>query len=271
MNNLRVSELNIYPIKSCAQVSLKFSHIDRFGLKDDRRWMIVDQKNGALTQRNQPLMAKIKATVEREKSSDALSLQIDGKSFNIPIAQFTGNPRIKQVTLWNDICDGLVAPDEINKQLSQYLGTKCSLVFMADDFQRFVEKDFAQAGETVSFADGYPILLTTEASLQQFCQWLGEPIAMSRFRPNLVLSGALPFAEDQWKTIRVGGVEFDVVKPCSRCMVPSIDPETLEQNPLVLKTLAKHRTQGKGVNFGQNLIPKSFGEIEVGADVEVLD
>jgi len=142
---------------------------------------------------------------------------------------------------------------------------------MAENFKRFVDRDFAKQGETVSFADGYPLLLTTDASLQQFNHWLGEPIGMNRFRPNLVLSGSLPFAEDEWKTIRIGNIEFDVAKPCARCMVPSIDPETLEQNPQVLKTLAKYRKQGNGVNFGQNLIPRSFGKIEVGEAVKILD
>ena len=271
MDLLRVSELNIYPIKSCAQVSLKNSIIDRFGLKGDRRWMIVDQKNGAITQRSHPLMAKITATAEHKEDGDILTLGLDGKSFQISCDQFTKHTDSNQVTLWDDVCDSLVAPQEINHQLSQFLNTSCSLVFMADDCQRLVDPDFAGNAETVSFADGFPILLTTEASLHQFNQWLGETIGMNRFRPNLVLTGSLPFAEDEWKTIRIGEIEFDVAKPCARCVVPSIDPQTLEHNPKVLKTLAKYRQRGKGVLFGQNLIPKSFGKIDVGAVVEILN
>ncbi len=237
MVKLKISELNIYPIKSSAQVSLDFSLIDRFGLQDDRRWMIVDQENRALTQRNQPLMAKIKATVSRHESSTSLTLQLDDKTHNIPISEFTKNPHLKKVSVWSDTCDGLMAPEEISHHLSKFLDTNCTLVYMPDDYQRFVDKKYASAGETVSFADGFPLLLTTEESLQQFNEWLGETITMTRFRPNIVLSGAAPFAEDQWKRIRVGEIEFEVAKPCSRCMVPSLDPETLEKNPRVLEIL----------------------------------
>ncbi len=270
MKALRVSVLNIYPIKSCAQVSLEVSPLDRFGLKYDRRWMIVDEQNVALTQRNIPLMATIKATVASMENGFNLTLLFGDQAHHIGLRDFSHHSLVERVSVWNDTCDGLPAPQKINHQLSEFLGTHCKLVYMPEDSQRFVNKKYATAGETVSYADGYPLLLTTEESLNQFNQWLGESITMNRFRPNLVISGSPPFAEDKWKSIRVGEIEIAVAKPCARCMIPSLDPESLEENPKVLTTLAIHRKQGKGVNFGLNIIPQSQGVIKVGDVVEIL-
>jgi uncharacterized protein YcbX len=145
---------------------------------------------------------------------------------------------------------------------------------MTDDLVRTVNPEYGQAGDQVSFADGFPLLLISEASLADLNSRLDAPVEMRRFRPNLVVDGNRPYAEDNWQRIRVGDVEFAGVKNCSRCVFTTIDPDSgvvhPDKEPLRTLSTYRRRPQG-GVYFGQNLIPRSGGVIRVGDPVTVLE
>ncbi len=266
-----VTELNRYPIKSMGQVVLSEAIIDRFGIQMDRRWMVVDEKNRFLTQRK---VAKMTAMSVVEKTCIAgqweLEISAGGSAQTVSLSTHFSGETIS-VSVWKDQCEALVASNDINQWLSEKIGINCRLVFMADDYHREVDPDYAMAGETVSFADGFPLLLTTQASLESFNTHLQRPIKMVRFRPNIVLSGSSPYEEDKWKRIRVGNMEFSVVKPCSRCVMPTINPQTSAREPEVFKALKAHRAVGRDVFFGQNIMPLSEGVVRIGDKVEVLE
>ena len=144
------------------------------------------------------------------------------------------------------------------------------MYFLPEDSVRPVDPAYAQAGDRVGFADGFPLLLTTQASLDAFNRELPSAIGMERFRPNIVVAGSEPYAEDGWRRLRIGEIEFDVVKPCSRCVIPSIDPQTAQKQAVVVQTLSRLRRRGDAVYFGQNLIQRGTGDIKRGDSVAVL-
>ena len=263
---LTLSALNIYPVKSLGGQSLQQSNVDRFGLQGDRRWLVVDRDGQFLTQRELPQMA----TVQVQHSANGLVLQCDGQKVEVvtPSAQALQ----RQVQVWGDSVLALDAGAYAAQWLSQCLGRDCLLVYMPDACQRAVDPDFALQGETVSFADGFPLLLIGSASLEAFNRHLEMPIAMDRFRPNLVVSGAEPYAEDGWRRLRIGAMEFDLVKPCSRCVMPSIDQSSGRKQPEVLKALAQHRRGAdRKTYFGQNLLYRQNGSLALGDAVTVLN
>ena len=156
--------------------------------------------------------------------------------------------------------------------LSDWLGISVRLVHIDGRFRRKLDPDYAVSDEDhTGFADGYPILVISEESLQDLNSKLDSPLPMNRFRPNIVVKGCKPFAEDTWKRIRIGEIEMAVVKPCPRCVVTMIDKGTLKKNQEPLKTLGKYRTRAGGVMFGMNVIPMGVGTIKVGMGVEVME
>jgi hypothetical protein len=163
------------------------------------------------------------------------------------------------------------AGDEAAEWLGRFLGTSCRLVCLPDDRVRAVDPEFARPGDQVGFADGFPFLVIARASLDDLNARLPEPLSMVRFRPNLVIGGATPYAEDGWRRIRVGALELRLVKPCSRCTVPTVDPATGERGPEPLRTLTGYRRRGNKVYFGQNAVHDGIGELAVGDPVEVLE
>lgn len=265
--SLTVSALYCYPVKSMGEIALSEATIDRFGVLNDRRWMLVDQQGKFVTQRQCAEMVHFKVAL----SCDELMITDvrDGSSLNVGFAAFSGE-QIMTVTVWRDQCLAWVANQDVNQWLADRLGRACRLVYMPESTQRYVDKGYAKQQETVSFADGFPLLLTTEASLDAINQHLDQSIEMLRFRPNLVISGSSPWAEDQWQRIRIGELEFDLVKPCSRCAIPTINRQTAQKEPQVFRVLKTHRTQEGEVYFGQNLLPQGQGVIQVGDRVELL-
>jgi uncharacterized protein len=158
---------------------------------------------------------------------------------------------------------------------SAYLGRTVRLVHLDDPTRRPVDPEYGRDGDTVSFADGYPLLLTSTGSLDELNRWLtddGEqPVPMTRFRPSAVVTGTAPWAEDHWRRIRIGPVAFRVAKPCGRCVVTTIDQLTGARGPQPLKMLGRHRNLDQQLVFGQNLIPDSAGVIRIGDPVEILE
>ena len=176
------------------------------------------------------------------------------------------------VEIWEDRCEALAADKLAERWISDYLGKRCNFVFMPEHSNRQVDSDYAIGRNQVAFSDGFPLLLISKSSLFDLNSRVSEKITMKRFRPNLVVKNTDPYQEDNWEAIRIGDCELQIVKPCSRCVLTTVDPETGKfSGKEPLKTLAKFRKFYGEVVFGQNLIPLSSVKLEVGMKVEVLN
>lgn len=267
-----LSEINIYPIKSLSGISLKNSIVENRGLQFDRRWMLVDEKNNFLTQREFPKMA----TVSVEIAKDNLNVSCENQTLEIPFEPNTNESA--SVKIWSSRCRARVYETRINEWFSDVLETNCRLVLMPEETKRKVNYFYAvHKTDVVSFADGYPVLLIGESSLADLNSRLDAPIPMNRFRPNLVVSDSDAFAEDGWKQVKIGNVIFHIVKPCARCVITTIDQTKGEKQGIEpLKTLSSYRIPKRSVKkkilFGQNLIAENVGEIlKVGDKVEIIE
>lgn len=267
---IEISELAIYPVKSCAQLQVTAAKVDSFGLHMDRRWMIVDKNRKFLTQRQLASMCLI-----------SVSLTGNGVILNAPdmpscTVTATNLEKTQQVIVWDEQCNGMDCGDEVANWLSTFLQQACRLVYFPEEEFRQVDLDFAQPGERTAFSDGFPFLLISEASLQDLNTRILQSgsqtsLEMRRFRPNIVVKGCEAFAEDKWKKIQIGDIILRVVKPCKRCVIPTIDPDTGIKGDEPLKTLRTYRKQDKKILFGQNVIAESMGKFEVGMAVNILE
>lgn len=275
MEELTVSGIYIYPVKSLGGIALEESAVENKGLQYDRRWMLVDEKGDFLTQREIPEMATLKVEPgERELKIFAKN----GENISISLAENQNAEEIK-VSVWKSRLTAKTAEDAVNQWFSDALKLNCRLVQMTENSKRIVSPLYAvrKYRDEVSFADGYPLLLIGEKSLEDLNAKLENPVPMNRFRPNVVFKNGAAFAEDKWKKIRVGETIFHVVKPCARCVVTTINQETGEiagKEPL--KTLSTYRLVKRGgkskINFGQNLIAENAGaKIRVGDKVEIIE
>ncbi|MEH6626249.1 MAG: MOSC domain-containing protein [Motiliproteus sp.] len=265
-----VSELFFYPLKSARGLSIDQAQLDRFGICQDRRWMLVDDSGVFVTQRKTPRLALVDVLLEENN----LTLSVAAALQDYPTLRLTtptADSHQRRVQVWNDCCDALDAGNEAADWFSGFLRTSVRLVYMPDSTQRQVDLEYAKEGDVVSFADGFPLLLTTQASLDDLNQRLLHTIDISRFRPNVVASGSAPFAEDQWRKIRIGGVYFQVAKPCERCIMTTVDRHTGTKGKEPLATLSKFRRINNKVLFGQNLIHLNQGTIHRGDKIEVLE
>jgi uncharacterized protein YcbX len=263
---IQVSGLFIYPIKSCGGTGVERATLDAKGFVDDRRFMIVDDAGCFLTQRELPRLALIAPRTD----ADTLSLTAPGMTpVSISIVRGPGN---QTVTVWDDTCSAIDQGDAASAWLSAFLDTRCRLVRLADDTVRRIDPTYATSPEDeVSFADAYPLLLIGEASLADLNGRLDTPLPMNRFRPNVVVSGSAPYAEDTWRSIEIGDVRAQVVKPCVRCVTTTVDQATGDRGKEPLRTLATYRKGPRGVMFGQNVIHTTAGTINVGDDLRVID
>ncbi len=262
---MELSELNIYPVKSLAGTSLTHSIVDDFGLHNDRRWMLVDKQGKMLTQRKLARMC----LVHPQPTSSGIRMSAPGMAdMEVSIASPENTCKVQ---VWHDVCNAYDAGDQAALWLSEFLATNCRLAYFPDDEVRQLDQDYAQADDKTAFSDGFPFLLISQASLDDLNSRLETPVTMSRFRPNLVISGSKAFEEDQWKRIRIGDMTFRLVKPCSRCNIPTIDPDTGEKGKEPIKTLSEYRKRDNRVYFGQNVIADSTGELAIGMAVEVLE
>jgi uncharacterized protein len=262
-----VSNLIYYPIKACRGFELAQTHVEPMGLADDRRMMVVTPEGEQVTQREHAKLAHVLPTLK----NDTLTLSapaFDSIHFTI---QRTGAGW--PVNIWkNKGINAIDQGDESAQWFSDWLGAPVRLVHIAAGIQRRLNPEYAvHADDHTGFADGYPILIISEASLQDLNSKLDLALPMNRFRPNLVVEDCEPFAEDTWKRIRVGDVEMALVKPCDRCVVTTIDKESLEQGKEPLKTLNTYRKQAGGVMFGMHTIALNEGHIKIGTRVEILE
>lgn len=260
---MKLTEINIYPIKSLAGISLQSSPLDAMGLRYDRRWMLVTPAGKFITQRTYPQMVLI----QPQLSDGALTLTREGmKNHRVPAA--SSDSTSMQVEIWNDRVNALHISEETDAWLTQAIDAPCRLVYIADNEIRQCDLLYADAGDRTGFADGFPLLLISQASLDDLNGRLQQPLPMRRFRPNLVVSGCDPYAEDGWRQIRIGDIRLRAVKPCSRCVITTVNPETGVKGPgEPLRTLATYRMRDKQIYFGQNLIHQQQGVLAVGQDV----
>ncbi|HSL72804.1 MAG TPA: MOSC domain-containing protein [Longimicrobiales bacterium] len=260
---MKLSRLFVYPVKSLAGIELDAARVDDFGIQHDRRWLVTDAHGIALTQRDLASMTLIRPSIV---DAGLMLSAPDHASIEVGIP---GNNAVT-VTVWNDTVTAQDAGARPAEWLSDFLGHHVRLVYMPDDTFRRVDPRYSPAPRRVSFADAYPFLLVTQESLDELNRRLEQPIGIERFRPNIVVSGApAPHAEDDWKRIRIGELEIQIVKPCARCAIPTIDPLTGERGKEPTRTLSTYRRRDGKVYFGQNALHSGPGKLSVGEAVEV--
>lgn len=250
MQALRLTEIWIYPIKSLGGIRLKQANVFEKGLQFDRRWMLVDETGKFLTQRVHPTMALLKVSIV----GDALIITHvqTQQSHSIPL-QVQQVQQSQPVTIWDDT----VLAYEVNLESSQWfteqLGINCKLVYFPEENDRAVDRRYSTT-EHVSLADGYPFLIIGQASLDDLNSRLEKKVPMNRFRPNFVFTGGTAFEEDHWKEFSIGRNRFVGVKPCSRCVLITVDQDTAQKSEEPLRTLSTYRKRDNKIYFGQNLL-----------------
>jgi uncharacterized protein YcbX len=269
---VRLASIHTYPIKSCHRVDQGDAVVEPWGLAGDRRWLVVEPDGRFVTQREAPRLALVAPSYADHRG---LVLRTPGMAdLDVPAP---ADGELMSVRVWRSIVDATPAGAAADDWLTAVLDRKVRLVYLDDPTRRAPSPKHAEPDDRVSFADGYPLLLANAASLDAVNDWLvgcgDEPVPMSRFRPNVVVAGASAWAEDDWlgRRVRIGAVTFRAVKPCSRCVMTTIDQETAERGRQPLHVLGARRRFPAGLLFGMNLIPDGLGAIAVGEPVEVLD
>lgn len=265
-----LSAINVYPVKGLKGIALEEAHCTDRGIEHDRRWMVVDPGGEFMSQREHPRMA----TVWTDIAAGALTLSApDVGAVDVPL-DATSGPKMR-VQVWNSVCSAVAVSPAADTWLSAYLGTPCRLVYMPETTQRMSNPSYAGSGKLVGFADGYAYLAIGTASLDDLNARLaakGHPaLPMNRFRPNLVVSGSAPYAEDKFRDVAIGDAILRGAKPCGRCQVTTTDQSTGEvRGPEPLATLASYRDSREfGSMFGMNMVTARPGTIRVGDELRL--
>ncbi|MGD8339276.1 MAG: MOSC N-terminal beta barrel domain-containing protein [Gammaproteobacteria bacterium] len=264
----RVSRIFVYPIKSCRGIEVSSAELTHRGLEFDRRYMLVDADGRFLTQRQHPRMALI----EPAFGDGGLAVNApDRRPLSIPLGIDSDAHATCKVRIWADTVEATLADAETNVWFSEFMGFACGLVYLADSQHRAVPNPAAAFEDEVGFADGAPLMLLSDASLADLNRRLEHAVGIERFRPNVVVTADEPYAEDEWQRIIIGAARLDVAWPCSRCGLTTVDPATGERDAAgePLRTLRGYRRRDRKVYFGQNLIPRALGTIEVGAECAI--
>lgn len=260
---MHLAELYVHPLKSGRGVRHGRAFAGQAGLLGDRSWMLTTPQGEFITARSHPMLTQVRVTM----IPGALLLQAPGMPLRAAISAVYTQP--VPTSVWGDDFAAWHGDVTVDAWFSEFLGQPCQLLFIGEAPQRQQKTQAAPLG----FADGYPYLLAGEGSLADLNGQLATPVSMRHFRPNLVIAGSGPYEEDDWTVIRIGPVVFDVAKPCTRCVLTTVDPATgqpaADQEPLA--TLMRTRQFDDGVRFGQNLAARNEGLLEVGMEVEVLE
>lgn len=268
-----LSAIRVHPVKSLTACATEEAVVEPWGLAGDRRWMLIDSADRVVTQRQLPRLAQLSAAL---LPGGGLVLSGPGGA---PLTVDVPDPATTvPAELFADKVEVVEAAGAAHAWFGAHLGVEVRLVHLDEpSHRRPIDPAWARPGETVSFADGFPLLLTARASLDALNSLVAQgdhadegPLPMSRFRPNVVVDGTAPWAEDGWRRIAIGEVAFRVAKPCGRCVVTTTDQVTAERGKEPLRTLARHRRTGRSLRFGQNLIPDGTGAIRVGDPVRIL-
>jgi uncharacterized protein len=256
---LRLTGLHVYPIKSAAGLAPAAWEIDGFGLRYDRRWMVVDAAGRMISQRTHPRLALVRPAI----GDGTLRIETAGMpALELPLAPAAAVTT--PATIWDDTCAAVWTGEGAARWFSDVLETDCSLVYMPETTVRPADTTYAPPGHRVSFADGFAFLLISEESLADLNGRMPAPLPMNRFRPNLVIAGGAPFGEDALGSFRIGALLFRVVKPCDRCVLTTTDQATAERGLEPLRTLATYRRRDGKVYFGQNVVHEGTGRVAVG-------
>ncbi|MFJ6893416.1 MOSC domain-containing protein [Streptomyces hokutonensis] len=273
MGNAELRSIHVHPVKALRGFSPREAQVEPWGLAGDRRWALIDDGGKVVTQREHPRLALAAAEL---LPGGGVRLSAPGLDpLTVPVPEPVATVPME---IFGTKVDAVPAPDAAHVWCGAYLGFGVRLVHMDDPAERRpVDPEYGLPGETVGFADGYPLLLTSEASLDALNSLIAQgdypaegPLPMNRFRPNAVVAGTAAWAEDDWSRVAIGEVAFRVAKMCGRCVVTTTDQATAERGKEPLRTLARHRRIGGRLIFGQNLVPLSTGTIRVGDRVRIL-
>jgi uncharacterized protein len=275
---LTLTQINIYPVKSLDGYSPSSAKVEEKGLVYDRRWMIVDESGMFFTQRTLRKMTHLRARIENEQLIIEEKNNLNNR-ISISIHQ---EQTEMTVTVWDDTVIGRLVSSEVDDFLSLFLEKKCHLVKMPISTLRRVEENHNTGNDVVSFADGYPFLIIGESSIRDLNARLTTPlneenqelVGLRRFRANFIFKGGKPYEEESWKYFNIGNVAFQGIKPCGRCVMTTLDPDTGEKGKEPLALLSEYRKVGNKILFGQNLIlnPQSKNnsdEIKVGDEIHL--
>lgn len=269
---MRVASLHIHPVKGMRAINLERARVEMRGLENDRRWLVIDQNGVFLTQRSHPHLATITARI----TPAGIALSADGFG-DIAIARPSGEIR-RNIIVWNSEVDAAATDAKTSAFVSDLVGEEAHLVFMDERALRLKTSVWTPSPVPVSFADAFPVLVATTGSLAalnaDIVKHGGAPVPMARFRPNVVIDCDEPWAEDKWERLKIGEVVLDLVKPSDRCIVTTTDQQTggrTGKEPLAALARIHRSTDPRinGVIFGENAVPRAFGEIAVGDAVNV--
>lgn len=263
---LTVSELFIYPIKSVGGKSVDAAKVITTGFQHDRCWMLIDEHNRFISQREIPGLALLEAGTTDH------GIEVKHKH---GAASFTfAFDELKQqwidVTIWDDACMAQLVSDKADAWFSEILNTACKLVYMPETTKRKVDPRYAFNSETTTFSDGFPLLMLSQSSLDDLNSRLTELLPIDRFRPNIVFTGGAAFEEDLLEHFIINGIGFSAVKPCARCSITTTNQQTAERSKEPLATLSTYRKKNNNIYFGQNLLHRGTGIISIGDSIEVI-
>ncbi|MCK7551811.1 MOSC domain-containing protein [Marinobacter goseongensis] len=258
---MRVHALYLYPVKSLAGIPVSSFGLDNFGPRGDRRWMIVDADDQFVTQRDHPELATVTTSID----GDCVTVTIPGEG-RFPLQATANETRAR---IWQDWVKALLGEPVASAALSRFCGTDLRFVYMPDETFRRVDAGRVTDIRRVGFADGFPLLVANLLSLEELNTRLETPVEMIRFRPNIVIEGAGAWQEDHWHELQIADQRVRLVKPCSRCVMTTVDPLTGTKAASLqpLRTLGQYRRTEDGVIFGMNGIHETPGRISVGDPV----
>ena len=267
MSKLTITDLWIYPIKSIAGIQLTSSKVEFRGLEYDRRWVISDMNGLFVNQRDYPEMALLQPSINGSVMTICHKQdKVEPLSFNMSEPQ----TQPVDVTVWDDTMPAKPVSNEADEWFSKLIGKPVQLLYMHKESVRQADPRYAiNKSDKVSFADGYPILLISEASLNQLNDLATKNVPMNRFRANVIVKGDEAHIEDKVRCLKVGEQEWYGVKPCARCAMTTIDQDTAEKGKEPLLTLSKYRRVETKILFGENFIPMEEGEIHIGQELRI--
>ncbi|HLK35868.1 MAG TPA: MOSC N-terminal beta barrel domain-containing protein [Polyangiaceae bacterium] len=257
----------VYPVKGCRGIALRQGFVGARGLTHDRRWMIVDEEGKFVTQRTEPSLATVDVAIE----GDELVLQGPNDAPLRWRANALGSAPRRRVKIWRDEVEATDCGADAAAWATRLLGKPASLVFMPDDVLRPVNPQYARPDDVVGFADAFPLLVASTSSLAALNARMTEALPMDRFRPNVVVDGFAPWAEDVWARILAGSLPIRIAKPCARCVVTTTDQRTGERGVEPLRALAAFRRRGNDILFAQNAVPDAVGTVAIGERVVALE
>jgi uncharacterized protein YcbX len=284
---LRLTRIRVYPLKGAGGCDLGETGLDAFGIPGDRRWMLAKSGGQFISQRTHPRLCLVhtapvapdpggagrtpdKSYLKQPPEIEEMRFKLEAPGMDPFDLMPAPSDVWVEVQVHGDRFSALAGYDEANRWFSDFLGERCQVVFIPDEVRRPVDPEFA-SGHRVSLADGYPLHLTTEESLREVNQALSRETTMLSYRPNLVLAGGVPWEEDEWRVLEIGGVRVRPVKPCARCAVITVNQGTGVRDQESLRSLRGFREWEGKVYFGQNAVFQGTGRFRVGENVHILE